>query len=85
MDNDNDTIQITVKKSELNKYIKKPCISNWKNQANNSIKNSICDSCPFRNDIEQYIVDNPLLFKTFIKEVSDNPSLYPRILNLMKK
>jgi hypothetical protein len=83
--NNDDTIQITVKKSELNKYIHKPCIPNWKNQAKNSIKNSICDSCPFRNDIEQYIVDNPSLFKTFIKEVSDNPTLYPRIATRMSK
>ena len=85
MDKDNDTIQITVKKSELNKYIHKPCIPNWKNQAKNSIKDSICDSCPFRSDIEQYIVDNPTLFKNFLTEVSDNSTMYPRISILLEK
>ena len=85
MDKDNDTIQITVKKSELNKYIRKPCLPNWKNQAKNSIKNSICDTCPFRSDIEKYIVDNPTLFKIFLKEVSDNSAMYPRIEALLGK
>ena len=77
---------IETTRSELIDYIEYPCFMNWRRLARKPAANGgICGKCPFRNYLEQFVIDNPTAspkFIKFLKEVSAQPELYQRITKL---
>ena len=71
MDADEIELKTIVKKDDFIKYVKNPCLSNWKQQMKNSVQKPICARCPFRSNALEFIAKNRSSFSEPQLEVFD--------------
>jgi len=76
MDEDELELKTTVKKSDFIKYVKNPCLSNWKRQMKYSVQKPICARCPFRSNALEFIAKNRSSFNEVQLSVFDQYSEY---------
>ena len=72
MDDDKIELTTTVKKGDFVKYVKNPCLSNWKRQMKYSVQKPICARCPFRDNAIEFIANNRNSFNDAQLKVFDH-------------
>lgn len=62
MKSDDISFSVTMSRNELMTHIRKPCFVNWTRLVKTQARSSICDRCPIRNNLLQFINENPEKF-----------------------
>lgn len=56
------TFKVDVPRNDLVSYAKNPCLKNWDRLIKSQARDSICDHCPFRNTMREFIRENSVDF-----------------------